>query len=220
MSIKKVEMTGSWNFNVILYFILPAYFLILYSSVQFFFQDIRWISHYADSVFQVVALITIARKTSLKELGWSPIYLRQHLLIGGASCAIVLGALPLLDILVSNFSTIQKPSTLKFEWQNETLYTAFLLPILEQTFFSGLIAQSLFKKFKPILGLYLAAVIFTLAHSTLSLGVFSLGFIATGLFYLTGTLYAPLIFQIGCETARAILIQLYPHLIVFLGFLF
>lgn len=220
LPIKKTELTGTWNPNIYLYFILPAYFLVLYPSVQFFFQDSRWISRYAYTAFQTLTLLSMARKTTLKELGWSPVYLRQHLLIGGVCGAIVLGALPLLDVLFSNLSTVQKATGQNPDWPIETLPAILLLPLLEQTFFSGLIAQSLFKKFKPILGIYLAAVIFTLAHFTLNFGVFSLGFITTGLFYLTGTLYAPFIFQISCQLAGVLLIQIYPNLITFLGFLF
>lgn len=209
MAIKKAEMTGAWNPNIPLYIILPIYFFVLYPTVQFF----GFPSQYAYPCFQALSLVILTRRVT--EIGWSALYLKQHLLIGGVCGAMVVGALPLLDV----FSSYVGLETTPVSETNIAVFS-LLLPLLEQSFFSGLIAQSLFKKINPVLAVYLTAVIFTLAHFTLNLGTFFIGLIATGLFYLTGTLYAPLVFHIGCQIAWVLLRQVYPHLITLLGFLF
>ncbi len=214
MDIKKVEMTGHWNQNIPL-FVMAGYFLILYPITQFYLRDYRWVSQYGYSCFQALALVIFIRMPRLKQLGWSTLHLRQNLLVGGACGFIIIATLPLLDLFTKQLSLVRSQAV----WQVESLLPILLLPILEQSFFSGFISQSLLKRLNPILAIYLSAAIFTLAHFTLSLGTFFLGFIATGLYCLTGTLFAPLIFQISCHLADVLLTHAYPRLATFLGFL-
>lgn len=214
MTLKKVEMTGNWNQNIPLW-VIAGHFLILYPITQLYLRDYRWLSQYGYSCFQALALVIFIRMPRLKHLGWTSLYLRQNFLIGGACGLTIIATLPLLDLFAQQHSLVKSQAV----WQVETLVPILLLPLLEQSFFSGFISQSLLKRLNPILAIYLSAAVFTLAHFTLSLGTFFLGFIATGLYYMTGTLIAPLIFHVSCQLAGVLLTHAYPHLATFLGFL-
>lgn len=218
MTIKKVEMTGSWNQNTPLY-VMACYFIILYPFVQFYLRDMRWASQYAYICFQALALLIFIRIPGLKELGWSTLHIRQNLIIGGTCGITMISTLPLLDLLAKQLDIAKSIPAPEARWQIDALFSILLLPLLEQSFFTGFISQSLIKKLSPIPAIYFSAVIFTLAHFTMSLGAFSLGFIAAGLYYLTGTLYAPLVFHISCRLADTLLTHAYPHLVTFLRFL-
>ena len=95
-----------------------------------------------------------------------------------------------------------------------------VLPLLTQFFFTGLIYQSLSKKVDPALAFFAGALIFTLGHFQLNLGLFILGIITSFLYRLTGTLYASILFHMGCALAGILLLYAYPRLITILVFLF
>ena len=94
-----------------------------------------------------------------------------------------------------------------------------LVPLIEQIFFTGIVVQSLLRKYNPVIAIYGAGLIYTLVDFKLSLATFGLGLIAGGLFKLTGTLYAPLLFHVSCVLAGILLVEVYPSLITVLGFL-
>ena len=73
-----------------------------------------------------------------------------------------------------------------------------IIPFIEQVFFTGIIFQSLLKKINPILAIYAAGIIYSLAGFKLSLGAFGLGVVTSFLFKSTKTLYASIIFHASC----------------------
>jgi membrane protease YdiL (CAAX protease family) len=92
--------------------------------------------------------------------------------------------------------------------------------LAEQLFFTGYLLQSLIRKCPPALAIYLSGLLFALVHLDLQLGIFLLGLVASSFYWLTGSLVAPLIFQIACHTAGWLLDHHYPRVYTLLGFLF
>ena len=99
------------------------------------------------------------------------------------------------------------------------LSTIFIV-LAEQIFLTGYVLQALIRKIKPVLAIYLGGLIFALVHFDLQLGMFLLGLIASSFYLLTGSLVAPLIFQMACHTAGWLLVHHYPKVFTLLGFLF
>ena len=92
--------------------------------------------------------------------------------------------------------------------------------VLDQMFFFGLISQTWLKKSNPYLIIYLTGIIFAIAHTQLTVGVFAMGLIGCLLYHLTGTLIASTIFQLACLSSGFLLKASYPRLVTLLGFLF
>ena len=229
MRIKKVESTGTWEFKITA-LVLAAYFLVIFPLTRIFFRSNPWLSENADTVFFVVviALLLAAQKANFTELGFSTIHLKQHLAVGAACCLPVLLILPVLDMGLDFFG-LAKHELLSRETGNmisscfvsvpALLSVILLVPLIEQIFFTGIVVQSLLRKYNPVIAIYGAGLIYTLVDFKLSLATFGLGLIAGGLFRLTGTLYAPLLFHVSCVLAGILLVEVYPSLITVLGFL-
>lgn len=180
--------------------------------------------------FTVILLYVLGiKKIPLNQSGFSIQHIGNHLMIGVISGGLIVVALPLLDglILVSGLDKHELFSVNQRGAQGgENLHPLYILgqillvPLLKQFFFTGGVFQSLSRKYNSILAVYGAAVIFTLAHFKLNLGLFILGLITAFLFQLTGTLYASILFHASCSLAGLLLLHVYPRLTTLLVFLF
>ena len=164
-------------------------------------------------------------------MGFSRQYLGNHLLIGLILAGLIVSTLPFLDNLISLSGLDQNELFSEAanqrnadDWESlqplGLAITALVFPLLAQFFFTGLIYQSLSKKVDPVLALFGSALIFTLGHFKLNLGLFSLGIITSFLYRLTGTLYASILFHMSCALAGILLLYAYPRLITILVFLY
>jgi len=155
--------------------------------------------------------------------------LKKNLFIGGASGGAIIFSLFLLDLCIDStgmanhdlfknqpiFSIASNKNSI-FEYAGVVLVT----PLIEQIFFTGIIFQSLHKKISPILAMYAAGIIYSLAGYKLSLGAFGLGVTTSFLFKATKTLYASIIFHASCAAGEVMIKSVYPRLNTLLGFLF
>lgn len=210
--------------------LLAIYFLMVFPAVQFFLRGLTPYALHAYSLYFLLALLLLlaVRKISFEDLGlaWPPPV--RHLVLGGLLGALPLLALPALDLALSALalddSELFSGAALRRAEETEAmawvLWSAVAVPVLKQAFFTGLVARYFLGRCNPALGIYLAGLVFGLAHFRLSLGLFLLGIAGAGLFRMTGTLYASILFHLGCSLAMEWLVRDYARLVTILGFLF
>ena len=228
MQIKSVESTSSWPLKVPI-LILVFYFLVVLPSTQIFFRTYPWLYKYADVIFFTVVAMFASYRTNLTELGFSAKHLNQHLVLGLITGGILLLSLPLLKIALESIDLTdheifgkQPQGDVSYNWSSllEKSTFLFFIPLVEQIFFTGIVFQSLLKKINPILAVYMSSLIYTLAGFKLTLGTFGLGFGASLLYKLTGTLYASILFHMSCALGWDLLENIYPRIRIILGFLY
>jgi membrane protease YdiL (CAAX protease family) len=230
---KKVDISGeSISFKFTLTITL-LYFFVVFPAIQFFLRGHAWLPHYGYLIYftGIIAYVLAVKQIPLSELGFSRRHLGNHLLIGLILGGLIVSALPLLDALVSLTGLEQNELFSEAanqrnadDWKSlhplDLTARILIFPLLTQFFFTGLIYQSLNKKYNPLLALYGGGIIFTLGHFKLNLGLFILGVITAFLYRLTGTLYASILFHMSCALATILLLYIYPRLITILVFLF
>ncbi len=231
MLIKKADLTGTWPFKVPI-IILCLYFFIYIPALRIFLRGIPFFTEYGFTCFYaaVIPYLYWVHKASPNHLGFSSLYLRQHLTVGAVLGGSMILALPLLSGLVTisglGESEIFKasegiPAAAAPGNLPVTILThGLLIPVIEQIFFTGFVAQSFLKKFNPVIAVYLCGFLYSLAHFQLTLGTFAVGIITAWLFMQAGTLFAPLLFHIGCALSGLLLTHIYPRLFTLVGFLF
>ena len=233
MLIKKVEgPEGVLSFKFILTVTL-LYFLVVFPGIQILLRGHSWFPQYGYVLYfaGIIAYMLAVKKVSPNELGFSRLYLGNHLWTGLILGGIIISALPFMDFLVSvsgldknelfSETANQRTENIWEELHPLSLAAQILLfPLLAQIFFTGLIFQNLSRKYNPALAIYGAGIIFTLGHFKLNLGIFFLGIISAFLFRLTGTLYASILFHTSCSLTGFLLIYIYPRLTTLLVFLF
>ena len=228
MSIKNVALSGNWSFKLSVFF-LSSYFLFYIPVRQIFFpgHPLLWKYGHIGIWGIFLAFILLYLKSAWRQLGFATDHIRQHCLLGVGMGILPLLFLPALDALVAVsgmgnselFAGAQNIPPVQISLF-ENMILIFPAPIITQVLLSGVIGQSLLKKYNPVLAIYLGGILFTLVHLKLSLGFFILGFVTVWLFQWTGTLYAPILFHIGCAATESALLQKYPRLIPLLGFFF
>ena len=151
--------------------------------------------------------------------------------MGGLAGGLVVGMIPLLEFFIGISGLDQSElfagadQRFSLDPDGNTSFAAFIIPAIfialaEQGFLTGYVLQALIRKSKPVLAVYLGGLIFALVHFDLQLGMFLLGLTASSFYWLTGSLIAPLIFQIACHSAGWLLAHHYPKVFTLLGFLF
>ncbi|MFQ5673327.1 MAG: CPBP family intramembrane glutamic endopeptidase [Nitrospinales bacterium] len=226
MVLKKVELTGTWGLKLP-FALLSVYLFFLYPAARIFLPP--QVSEYCYDIFLAAVLFYLlwVRKISPADLGIKFRHYRQNLLIGGLAGAAVLLALPALDGFVSlsgleQTELLAESAVVPHKTADPLPWVILILlrAVMEQIFFSGFVVQALLKKYNPFLVIYAAGALFALLHFTFNLGTFAIGLITAYGYYLTGTLVAPLAFQVSCRFAGVLLETVYPRLITLTGFLF
>jgi membrane protease YdiL (CAAX protease family) len=231
--IKKVEdLKEGLSFKFILTITL-LYFLVVFPAIHFFLRGHPWLPQYGYALYfaGIFTYVLGVKKIPSSELGFSRQHLGNHLLIGSILAGLIVSALPLLDALVSLSGLEQNELFSEAanqrnadDWNNlhpfDLAARILIIPFLVQFFFTGMIFQSLNRKYTHALAIYGSGVLFTLGHFKLNLGLLFLGVISAYLFRLTGTLYASILFHASCSLAGILLLYIYPRLITLLGFLF
>lgn len=230
--INRLTLTGSWGLKLPVS-LLALYACLVFPSVHLGFREIPWLPQATYFAFLAISLsaLIFTGKTALYPLGFDPRHLAQNCLLGGLSGGLILASLPLLDAFI-DFSGMGQAeifqgaenrlsiATTKTLTSLSVLGGLLLVPILEQGFFNGLLLQPLIKKIKPVAAIYLAGLVFTVAHFDFHLSTFFIGLTTAGFFYWTGTLYASIAFQIICHVTGTLVLQYYPRVVTLLSFLF
>ena len=228
MVIKKTILTGAWDLKLPA-LILAGYFCVLFPAVSIFFREFRWVEDFIYPGYCALALFFLAGygNTRPETLGFSRNNLLQNILIGGISGGALVLSVPLLDGLIDvsglGDAELFVGAELRASENTNPIAMAgsiLFLPILEQAFFSGFILQSLLRKFKPVMAVYLGTMIFCAGHFNFTLGGFAVGLITAAFFSLTGTLYAGILFQIFCGVGGGLIAHVYPRLTTLLTFLY
>jgi len=225
-------MTGDWSLKY------PAWILLGYFCVQFPFIHIvlRNVVRFPEMGYlaycgTTLLFLLIFNKTTIEALGFVKDNFLQNNLLGGICGGAILISLPLIDgfldlnglgnsDLFAGSEERMGAATSEGISVTGIIFSVLAIPIIEQSFFSGFVLQSLLRKLKPIAAIYLGALIFTLAHFNLQLSGFAIGLISGSFFYLTGSLYAPILFQAACHAGGLMIEYHYPRLVTILGFLF
>lgn len=225
-------MTGDWSLKYPAW-ILLVYFCVLFPFIHLVFRNVIRSPEmgYLAYCGTTLLFLLIFNKTTIEALGFVKDNFLQNNLLGGICGGAILISLPLIDGFMglsglgNSELFVGSEQRIGATTPEGISVTAIILsvlatPVIEQTFFSGFVLQSLLKKFKPITAIYLGALIFTLAHFNFQLSGFAIGIITASLFYSTGSLYAPILFQAACHAGGLIIEYHYPRLVTILGFLF
>lgn len=229
MKIIKTEMIGGWSLKLVL-LILLGFFCVLFPLINIFFREFRWAGDYLFPGYFALTIVLIAgiHKSGPEHFGFSRENIFQNILIGGISGGALIISLPLLDILIDvsglGKSELFTGADLRTGGSTEgglttIILSLLLVPIIEQAFFSGIILQSLLKRIKPVLAIYIVSVIFTLAQFNFQLSALIIGLTTAFFYYKTGTIYAGILFQILCGVSGVLIQCVYPRLTTFLVFL-
>ena len=229
---KKTDFKGTWGLKGPVV-ILAVYFCVLFPILHILFpQAQKWAPYIYPFYFAMVVLFLIlTRQVTWQQLGFHKEYWKQNLILGGLAGGMVVGMVPLLEILIGVSGLDQTElfsgadQRLSQEPEGNSSFAAFIAPVIlialaEQGFLTGYVLHAVIRKTKPALAVYLGGLIFALVHFDLQLGMFLLGIVASSFYWLTGSLTAPLIFQIACHTAGWLLAHHYPRVYTLLGFLF
>jgi membrane protease YdiL (CAAX protease family) len=230
--IKRSALRGTWGLKGPVG-ALAVYACVLFPALHLGFPVSRQWAHFIYPVYfgLVVLILILKRAVTWRQLGLHREHWKQNLLLGGGIGMLVIQAVPLLDLFIGSsgldqtdlfagsgrrvFESPESPFSLA-----AYVGTVMLIPLAQQLFLTGYLLQALLRKTKPSLAVYLGGIIFTLVHFDLELGLFLLGLTASGLYFMTGSLIAPLTFQIACATAGWLLTHHYPRVFTLLGFLF
>ncbi len=230
--IKRTEFRGTWGLKEPVWW-LAVYAGVLFPALHLLFppaQQRAWFIFPAYFGVAVLYLITIRRVTG-EQLGFHRHHWRQNLILGGLTGGLIIAGVPLLDFFIEAsgmdqaelFSGAQH--RISDESGDRASFMLFMAPMIlfslaQQGFLTGYVLQALLRKTKPALAVYLGGLIFTLVHFDIQLGLFLLGLITASFYFMTGSLVAPLLFQISCHIAGWLLTHHYPRVFTLLGFLF
>ncbi len=98
------------------------------------------------------------------------------------------------------------------------IFTALIIPFLDQIFVTGLVVNNLLKKQSTGQATIGSGLLYSLFHFKLSLGNLFLGMISTGLLRTTGSIIPPILVHIGFAIAETLIVFHYPRLISVLVF--
>ena len=230
--LKRTDFSGIWGLKGPVG-ILAVYFCVLFPTFHILFsQTQKWAPVIYPAYFgMTLALILLTRHATWKQLGFHKEHLKQNLILGCLAGGLVIGTVPLMEffIEVSGFSQNElfagADQRLAQEREGNSSFAAFIIPTVfitfaEQGFLTGYVLQALIRKSKPVLAVYIGGLIFALVHFDLQLGLFLLGLTGSLFYWLTGSLIAPLIFQVACHSGGWLLAHHYPKVFTLLGFLF
>ena len=225
---KRTDFKGTWGLKgplTTLVLLFPLAYLFTLSSP-------RWAPYlYPTSYGLVILFLVTFKKVTWKQLGLHCEHWKQNLLLGGVAGGMVIAAVPLMELAIEVSGMGQTglfagaENRLLEESDRSTSFVVYFgfitgMALADQLFFTGYLLQAMIRKIKPALAIYLGGLIFALAHFDLQLGMFLLGLITATFYWLTGSLVAPLIFQIACHSAGWVLAHYYPKVVTLLGFLF
>lgn len=229
---KQTDFKGTWELQGPVG-ILAVYACVLFPTLHIAFpQAQKWASYIYPSYFGLTVLILmLTGHATLRQLGFHNEHWKQNLALGCLPGILVVGMVPLFDSLINATGMGQTElfsgadHRLSQGLEGNSSFIIFIVPtvfiaLAEQAFLTGYVLHALIRKSKPVLAVYLGGLIFALAHFDLQLGMFLLGLIASSFYLLTGSLVAPVIFQVACHTAGWLLTHYYSKVFTLLGFLF
>jgi membrane protease YdiL (CAAX protease family) len=229
---KRTSFTGTWGLKGPI-IVLAVFSCLLFPAVHILFpQAQKWAAVIYPAYLGIVLIFLIlTRHATWKQLGFHAENLKQNLTLGCLAGGLVVGTVPLLELFIGVSGLDQTElfsgadQRLSHESEGNPSFFVFVVPaffivLAEQGLLTGYVLQSLIRKIKPVLAVYLGGLIFMLVHFDFQLGMFLLGLTASSFYWLTGSLVAPLIFQVACHTAGWMLAHHYPKVFTLLGFLF
>ena len=98
------------------------------------------------------------------------------------------------------------------------VFSALVVPFLDQVFVMGLIVNNLFTKENTGRTIISGGLLYSLFHFRLSIGNLFLGMISAGLLKGTGSILVPILMHIGFAMAEFAIVFYYPRLLSILVF--
>jgi membrane protease YdiL (CAAX protease family) len=229
---ERTDFRGTWGLKGPLG-ILAVYACLLFPALHILFpQAQKWSSTIYPAYFGVAMLgLVFIRRVKWQELGFHNEYWKQNLILGSLAGGLAVGVIPIINLLIDTTGMGQTElfagAEQRFAQEPDAnssfvvfILSTIFITLAEQVFLTGYVCQALIRKIKPVLAIYLGGLIFALVHFDLQLGMFLLGLITAFFYWLTGSLIAPMIFQVSCYTAGWLLVHHYPKVFTLLGFLF
>ncbi len=229
--ISKIHNSDQWPVKIPL-LTITIYLTIVISSIIFLNPQVQEWNPFLFNGYIILVLIffSLAKKIKIEQLGWNPQFITNHSMLGLVSGSFIIAAIPILNkfIEVTGLentdlflgANLRSEGLVSGTWTLSILWSVIWVPFIEQTFFSGFVLNSFLKKFKPSLAIYFTAIIFVLVHLDFRLGMFILGLINSVFYYLTGSVYASLLFHMASQIGGLLLVHFYPSVITLLSFLF
>ncbi|MBC8288371.1 MAG: CPBP family intramembrane metalloprotease [Nitrospinae bacterium] len=209
--------------------ILALYFLVLFPAVHIAFSGNRFIYEFWPILYFAItlALALVFKRISLQELGFRSIW--KALALGALLGMLPVISVPLLDGLLVKAGLSQSelfagadlriPDEMGFDMSfSANIFTALIVPFLDQVFVVGLVVNSLLKKQQTGQAIIGGGLIYSLCHFKPSLGNLFLGMISAGLLRATGSIIAPILVHTGFAIAEILIVFQYPRLISILVF--
>ncbi len=209
--------------------ILVLYFLLFSPAVHLAFSGNPFIYEfwYIFYFTAALALVLALNRVSLQQLGFNN---------GGKTIAIgaLLGTLPVIGVILldgllvkAGLSQAELFAGADLRVPEETgfnnsitgnIFTALIVPFLDQVFVMGLVVNNLLKKQHTGQVIIAGGLLYSLFHFKASLGNLFLGMISAGLLRATGSIIAPILVHAGFTIAEILIVFHYPRLISVLVF--
>jgi membrane protease YdiL (CAAX protease family) len=211
--------------------VLVIYFLILFPTIHLVFPSNRFIYEFWPFLYFALTLLLllVTNHVTLQQLGFKK-KIWKALTIGIMLGIIPIICVPLIDGLLVKSSLSQSelfigaelrvPEEMRFNISLAgNIFTSIIVPILDQVFVLGLVANNFLKKQKTIQVIIGSSLLYSLIHFNPSLENLFLGMISAWLLRASGSIIVPILMHIGFAITETIIILHYPRLISILVFL-
>lgn len=208
--LKRREINLSISSKVPIFIILSYLFINIILN-RFKILNGEWTQIYPQLFFltAILAILTILN-VKKENLGIHFAHLPQNFILG-----FIISAIPYLFILlVNSILTHEHSNTFRLNYSITYLIVLiFAAPVIEETFFRGLLFSSLRRDFNLFEAILISSFIFMLTHLRIHLGAFALGVTASYLFYLTNSVLPGIILHSMCNLLGLVIVKYMPDLI-------
>jgi hypothetical protein len=211
--------------------IIALYFLVIFPSTHLVFSGNRFIYEFGFLFYfaLVLAIALSSKRVSLLQLGFSKNNTGKPIRTG-----LLLGMLPVVSVILLDSlivktglsqselltgADLRNPEQMGFYMSPAgNVFSALVVPFLDQVFVMGLIVNNLFTKENTGRTIISGGLLYSLFHFRLSIGNLFLGMISAGLLKGTGSILVPILMHIGFAMAEFAIVFYYPRLLSILVF--
>lgn len=157
-----------------------------------------------------IIILSLIQPSSLHAI-YSSRYLCNHLAFGGVASFIAIGGVYLMGTL-SQWYAPPTPLPLPidpYRW----VFALLIAPVVEETFFRGILCRTLLGEMSPLAAIFFSAVIFMLTHLRFHVGALALGGVAGIMFYYSRSIIPGMLLHTVCNGLSLIIPFKFPALL-------